>query len=228
MKKIIIIVILLIIMGAGYYYITSKDKVTEIKVETGADKGLVVKENTTLMGWLRRGKEVECTINTAEGEILAQTKDLKVRIEGEDFYRGEEDGGEKGVFLNDGEYIYIWSGQEGMKINIKEMENMTETMEEEPKESYSWIDSVDQWEDAEYQYSCREKKLSDDLFIPPQDINFVDFSDFAEGLESMTEEMESLNKELQEGLGEGEVLTQEEIEEKLEEMDIDLNKLMNN
>jgi hypothetical protein len=224
MKKIIIIVVVLIILGGGYYfYTTQKEEPVQENTSTSG-KSLVVKENKTLMGWLRRGKAVECTISAPEGQIVAQTKDFKVRIEGEDFYSGEGEEAEKGVFINDGEYVYIWSGMEGMKINIKEMESMADDMSEE-EETYSWTDTVDAWESAEYEYDCQEKNLSDELFIPPQEVNFIDFTDFTKGLGEMTESMESLGDDYQEGLDDMQNMTQEEIEAKLEEMDIDLNQL---
>jgi hypothetical protein len=218
MKKVIIIIVALLVVGAGGYFAFTKGKGSK-NIELDKPEitsGLKVMENKSLMGWLKKGKSVECTLSTEEGTITMKTKDNKVRIEGLPYMFGGSDTSEpdfNGVSLTTGDWVYMWSGDKGTKMNIKAMQ---ETMDEEQKEKaedYDWEETAQGWE-ALYQYECQEKRLSDDLFEPPTDVEFTDWTE-------MMANMQQMSQQLQEKFGEGENMNMEDIEEQLEKMDME-------
>jgi hypothetical protein len=148
MKKnaIIIAVVVLVLLAAGgwwFYSQNAKPKPITEDPNPGVKKGLTVLENNSLEGWLTRGKSVECTMASDEGEVKILTKDGKVRIEGIPYmFGGDMDENTEpkndGISLTDSEWVYMWSGTSGTKMNIKAMQ---ETMTDEQKtkaEDYSW------------------------------------------------------------------------------------------
>ena len=218
MKKVIIIIVALLVIGAGGYFVFTKGKGSKnIELDKpGITSGLKVTEISNLLDWLKGGKSVECILSTEEGTITMKTKDNKVRIEGLPYMFG---GGEatasdlSGVSLTTGDWIYMWSGDKGTKMNIKSMrESMSEEQLKEA-EQYSWEDMAQGW-DAQYQHQCQEKRLSDELFEPPINVEFTDWTE-------MMANMQQMGQQLQEKFETGESMNMEDIEEQLEKMDME-------
>ncbi len=218
MKKVIIIIVALLVIGAGGYLALNRGKSSK-NIETdkpGVTPSFQVVDNNSLLGWLKRGKSVECTLSTGEGTMTMQAKDNKVRIEGLPYMFGGSDTetpSMDGVSLTTGDWVYMWSGDKGTKMNIKSMQ---ETMDEEQKEKaedYDWEEMAEGW-DAQYKYECQEKSLPDSLFEPPANVEFTDWT------ETMSQ-LQEIGQQLQEGLGEGGNMNMEDIEEQLEKMDME-------
>lgn len=215
MKKVIIGIIALLIIGAGSYWILTRSKDSEsIKSEKSEiTSGLKVTEISSLSGWLKRGKSVECTLSTDEGTITMKTKDGKIRIEGIPYMFGSGDVTTpdiSGVSLTAGDWVYMWSGNKGTKMNLKAMQESMSEEQKEKAEDYDWEEMAEGWE-AQYQYECQEKRLSDNLFEPPADVEFIDWT------ETMSQ-LQQIGQQLQGGLDEGETMNMEDIEEQLEKM----------
>jgi hypothetical protein len=218
MKKVIIGIVVLLIVGAGIYFISTKsedDKNIEPDKLNVAPSFQVI-DNPSLLGWLKRGKSVECTLTTDEGTITMKTKDGKVRIEGLPYMFGGSDEATPnmdGVSLTTGDWVYMWSGDKGTKMNLADMQ---ETMSEEQKEKaedYDWEKEAEGWESL-YQYDCQEKSLSDSLFEPPADVEFTDWT------ETMSQ-LQQIGQQLQENTGEGGTMNMEDIEAQLEKLNLD-------
>jgi len=226
MKKVIIIIIAVIILGAGGYFIFSQAKNgPEAKTDASKDiKGLKVNKNNTLLGWLKRGKGVRCAIKSEDEEVIMQTKNNKVRIDGLAGMMGqtEEETEEPGAMISDGEWVYIWSGTGGMKMNIKDMQ---ESMPEEQKaqaKDYSWENMAKAWQDEEAEYDCKEARIADTIFTPPNNIEFVDFSQFMSGMTDLGEKFEEkygTDEESDEAGSANEEATPEDIEEMMKDME---------
>jgi hypothetical protein len=46
------------------------------------------------------------------------------------------------------------------------------------------------WEDAGFEYNCEEKRLSDDLFTAPNDVNFTDWTETMQNLQQIGQQMQ--------------------------------------
>jgi hypothetical protein len=171
-------------------------KTGQVIPDTG--KGFSLKDALTL------GKSVQCTYTTEEGEVKTWVKGNKVRVEGVGFAPQEAKNGQGGM-INDGEWIYIWGGEEktGIKYKLSAMEQQDWAKDvQELKDPQQWAAGVEE----KYKISCNETMVADNLFSPPSDIEFQDMSE-------MFEKVGELDKSFQEG----EQLDEEKIKE-LEEL----------
>ncbi len=210
MKRIILFCLILIFILAGCFF--NKNNEQQAKEENRQKGGLIVKENNTMLGWLKRGKAVECIVTSPDGEIKIKTKNNKVRIEGIPFMFGDniEKPTNDGVSVTDGDWMYMWSGNKGTKMNIKELEEMSGEVKEEEEKQNTWEDNVKEWEESGFGYDCKEVNLSNSEFSPPNDVEFIDFS---ESLKSLQE----LGQQMAEDAEAGKTIDMEEIQKKLEE-----------
>ena len=226
-KKSIIIILAIIILGGAGFYIALKQGVDETEKDMNKFKG------TNLLEWLQSGKGVKCTVYSEDGTVTIQAKGGNVRVDGFSYAApGSTDGEEgKGTSLTVGDMFYMWSGQQGTKINKKKMEEIAEKGEEQEEiADYSWEDMADDWQDQKVTHDCRETSISDDIFTPPSDVEFKDIT-------KMMEDMKEISNKLEESFESGEVLdmedlqkqleglqnlNQEDIEKKLEDLDIEV------
>ncbi len=167
----------------------------------------------TLTDWLKSGKGVKCDVETAEGKITIKTKDGKVRMDGVPWMNMENLGEEvsEGSSISDGDWMYMWSGQKGIKMNLKEMSEIgAEDDNEFDEEDYSWEDwSADQ-DEMGTSYKCEESKISNDEFTPPADVEFTDWGEMIKGFQNLGNNLPSV-----EG---SQGMSQEELEAQLEKM----------
>lgn len=187
--------------------------------------GLQVKENNSLMGWLKKGKAVECTLNDENGEMKISTKGDKVKIEGVPYMFASMNGGQidpgempKGTSLTVGDMMYTWSGDKGIKMDIKKMEETASDMaekagiEEEPESpGEDWEDQVGAWEAMGLDYDCKEVNLSDNAFTPPSDVTFTDLNEQMDNMQKAADDF--LNK-----MGSGEELDMDALKAEMEKM----------
>lgn len=223
MKKTILFIGLIILIAAiGFYVFIYGDKTTEpAETEiTQEDEEVIEEVRIELLEWLKGGQGVECVVTSPEGDIIVKTRDDKIRVEGIVYAAPGSEEEVPGVSLTDGDWVYIWSGNEGTKFNIKTLEELSKATSssiaeyQEDLDDYSWEQMVNDWQEQDLDYQCEEVRLSDDEFIPPSEVNFVDWTETMERLQQLQEE-------LQLELGEGEVINQEDIEKYLEEMGLD-------
>jgi len=216
MKKIIILLLVVSVSfglsGCG------KKKQASTQDQAKQKKDLVVEEDNSLFGWLKRGKAVECTIKSPEGDMIVRTKDNKVRIDGVpyvSFENMEEEPSMDGAMLTIGDWTYMWDkkSKKGTKMNQKKMEALAgDSSEEIPEESKKdWQDSVKEWEKDGFKYDCKEIKMTDTEFKAPEDVEFTDYTEFFTGMAEM-------GKEMQEKSDAGEQFNMEDLEEMAEQL----------
>lgn len=142
------------------------------QVVPGTEKGFSLKDALTL------GKSVQCVYTTEEGEVKTWVKGNKVRVEGVGFGPPEAKNGQGGM-VNDGEWIYIWGGEEktGIKYRLSAMEQQ------------DWAKDVEEWQDPQqwaagiedkYKVSCNQTTVSDNIFTPPADVQFQNMTEMLE------------------------------------------------
>ena len=215
MKKILPIIILLLLIAVVGFIVLDKDKKNK-KADLPKDsKELEVGESPSLLGWLKGKNSIECVLSAAEGSITVKSKDEKIRIDGIPYMFGDEVASpESGTSLTVGDWVYMWAGDKGTKFNLVSMQDLTEGDQGEEKEQVSWEDWAESMQEAEASYECKEKRFSDDIFTPPNDVEFIDWTEWMTGMQELSDEMEA-------SIEAGETMNMEDIEKKLEELNID-------
>ncbi len=212
MKKILPIIVLVLLIAVVSFIVLDKDKETKEADLPKDTKELEVKENPSLLGWLKGKNSIECVLSTAEGSITVKSKDEKVRIDGIPYMFGDDMASpESGTSLTVGDWVYMWAGDKGTKFS---MQDLGEDDQGEEKEQVSWEDWAEGMQEAETSYDCKEKRFSDDIFTPPSDVEFIDWSEWMTGMQEFSDEMEA-------SMEAGEDMSLEDIEKKLEELNID-------
>ena len=211
MKKLLILAVIAIVSlsltGCG-----KKEQATQKEKPQG---GFEVLPDNSLMGWLKRGKSVECRLKTPEGEIVMMVKDKTVRMEGIPFMSmdsmGEVPNPENGVSLTNEEWMYMWDkkSKKGTKMNLKKMKELSP--DGIAQEQQTWEDQVLGWEDIGINYDCKEKKLDKDLFEQPNGVEFSDLTEFMEGMTNM-------GKQIQEQTQDGGEMDMEDMEKQMKEL----------
>lgn len=140
-----------------------------------------IKEVGEMAKALESGKPISCVMTATDGSTtIYKAKDGKTYIEGADLAQGAS----KGYMVNDGDFTYIWSDDEaeGIKIAVpteSELEESVEAVDEGLMADYDIPDMTDQEDLAELEaegiaYDCEQESVSDDTFVPPTNITFVD------------------------------------------------------
>lgn len=173
-------------------------------------------EQKTLMGWLKSGESVECTLEAPTGTMKMFAKGESVLIEGVPYFGLQNVGDENideqnnsGFSLTSGDWMYMWDQEklEGMKFNLKEMEELGAELGEEEAEQQTWEDQVGAWEEEGVTYDCKKTNLPDELFEEPKDVEFTDmaemmrgFADFGKNMQMQMEEGGAFDPEKMEEL----------------------------
>lgn len=142
-------------------------------------------EQAKLAFMLETGQSGVCTMTDTESaeDVVYYIKDDMFKIE---MTVLDESTGEtfESYVLNDGEYQYTWSTLEdqGIKYRVpseEEMEEIDESIAEMQETDFDWTDDIefDEEEDDRYDVSCQLRNVPDSEFVPPQDIEFTDFTD---------------------------------------------------
>jgi hypothetical protein len=118
--------------------------------------------------------------------------------------------------INDGEWMYTWTGKKGTKMNIKRMEKMDNDFEElDIEENTSeWEDVIDEWEEDDVDYDCNEQKIDKDLFIPPSDVVFEDMGAMMDASMKMNEDFQKMGEQF----SSGEEMDIEDMQKMIDEM----------
>jgi ABC-type glycerol-3-phosphate transport system substrate-binding protein len=97
--------------------------------------------------------------------------------------------------ISDGTYLYTWQEKAGnvspeiaMKMKLDTFENPDK--DSAPSDNPTSVGTVDF--DQEYQYNCSPTVVSESDFQPPKDVEFTDYSQFLEDIQS---QMPSINPE---------------------------------
>jgi hypothetical protein len=146
-----------------------------------------------LTEWLSSEKDVKCRVNSSDGEIIIQSKGKKVRMDGIAYYGPQSSGNgqEAGHSITDGEWIYVWGGQNGMKFNLKELKNFQSDMQADAQD-YSWENWSQKQEEDQVEYECSLANISNAIFLIPAEVDFLDFSNFLTQMEEINNEIKAM------------------------------------
>jgi hypothetical protein len=112
--------------------------------------------------WMNKESGVECSIDTDETAINVKTKGGKTRID--ETSKDESQGSD--TTLNDGQFVYIWSGNEGIKYPSH--------LDSKNEDSWDWTDDQDVLSDEASQnaYNCKDAEIDDSIFNVPGNVQF--------------------------------------------------------
>lgn len=178
MSKQIGIVIALVVLGligiVGYKQFnksaaaptqdTSNSSQTTIGSGEAMNKGSI----KSLFG---QGKNVSCTIDYPDSQV----QDGTVYVSGSkmrgDFSMMTDGKTADSHMINDGTYIYSWSSvsAQGTKMKVETVEEASQEVNTEQKQNVDL--------DTEVDYKCAPWSVDNSLFVPPANVQFVDFSE---------------------------------------------------
>jgi hypothetical protein len=208
MKKVVIavVVVLALIVGGGVWFVMkAKQTLNEHGIEVGKNGVSVEVDGTkvnvsgdsatslkgSLVDMLSGSAALKCTVTDETGAHTVLAKSGKVRIDGVGYSApgvpGASDDDKKGTMIVTEEMFYMWSGKEGMKWNVKEMEELNKKMggengssatSNESLSSTDWTDWAKSMEASGAKYDCAPSVVTDADFTPPADVKFQDFGEF--------------------------------------------------
>lgn len=195
MKKtnliIIAVVVVLLLLGAWFFIFNKKSSETgqsatsatgSQKAEESAKSG--IKES--LLGLMEGAAGVKCSVEDANGKYTVTAKGGKVRIDGMDFPDPKNpEASQKGSMVNDSEWAYIWNGKEGMKFNLKDMEQTSGQNTKSQEKASDWKDWAKGMENSGAKYDCNPTVAADSDFAPPSDVKFQDLGELMKSLQQM-------------------------------------------
>ena len=83
----------------------------------------------------------------------------------------------KSSMINDGDMLYMWSDMtnQGIKMNMKEMENL------EQEDTAAGGENLQEWNEK-MDFKCVKWSVDKSLFEPPQNMEFIDWTEMLKGL----------------------------------------------
>jgi uncharacterized protein YxeA len=202
MNKAIIVIVAIVVIaglaGGGWFLLKKKPQdQTRTTVQTQAeqtgkteDSGIGSEIKKGLLDLMTTGAGTKCTVEDKSGKYTMYAKGDKAKVEGIDFapsIPGNEPKGEPGMMINDGTWAYMWSGKEGMKFNIKDMEETAKDVSSQPssdsqEKATDWKDWVKEMQNSGAKYECSAAVLSDADFVPPADVKFQDWEELMKSM----------------------------------------------
>ncbi len=181
--------------------LSGDSKTSEIKnvVENSGDEPMMqTMERSGLADLIGRGAKVRCEYQMKEGngEVNVTTY-----IDGAKFRAETNATDMEAISVFDGEVYYSWTkgvGSQGTKMTRSCLENIkTNAQEDEVAQGENQFESVDDivMQENELKMNCQEVDEID--FEIPTDIQFIDTCKMMEGLENQTQNMEELQKQME-------------------------------
>lgn len=186
MKKYISLAALLITISLTLTACTTKDKI-QINKESKSDKGemTVTEENKeedlngNIFDLLKLNKSIKCTFKSEieDGTTSGVTyvADGKTKTE---YEIQSDEVNIKSYSVFDGEWVFTWTSEnnQGTKINIKKMENISkEPVEEKEKEEVDYSDQT-----QNFDYKCEPWTPDKSVFELPKGMEFTDLNEMME------------------------------------------------
>jgi len=193
MKKtnliIIAVVVILLLLGAWFFIFNKKSPgAGEQSAGTDASQNQTeqakpgIKES--LLGLLEKGTGIKCAVEDAQGKYDVTAQGEKVRIDGMDFPDPKNpQASQKGSMINDGTWAYIWNGKEGMKFNLKDMEQAGGQAANPQEKNYDWKSWAQGMETKGAKYDCSPTVATDADFSPPSDVKFQDLGELLKNVQ---------------------------------------------
>ena len=193
MKKLLPLVLIFGLIGGVVYWKSRSQNISQPTNQKTAAK--------TIVDWIKGSQGVRCQLDIDGNQVSIVAKGEKMKISGQSVpINGQS---QKSSIINDGQWIYVWSeeDQKGIKYPVE-----SENQENSETETFSLKEIEKEW--AGYQYHCQPAKISDQEFIPPTEVDFLDIAAFTQQVEDLSQqaddniqEMEEKIKEMQENFG---------------------------
>ncbi len=183
MKKIYAILLLLVVIMS----IVGCKQAAEQNTGNEAEEQTVTGSLESLM---ERSTPMKCTWDVS---VQGESASGVLFVKGEKF-RSEVSVPEGTMYsLSDGEYMYSWSDlqEQGIKMNLEKLEEMGGEMETEtPETEELHMQNLD----TEYNYRCTPWVVTESNFVPPSDVEFMDYTAMMEQMHQMAEDLEQGNE----------------------------------
>lgn len=124
------------------------------------------KNKDEFLSWIGKKEGIKCTITTSEATIDFNLKNEKTKIEEKD-----KDNNVLATTLNDGEWIYLWSEEDGVKFKAES--------EKKSEDSWNSQDDIDYLaeEASVNKFECNQIDIQDSVFTPPTNVQFTEESE---------------------------------------------------
>lgn len=179
-KTLIILVVAILIVVAGVFFIKAKGK---NDLRKGESSGVIA----SVKDALTQNLTLACEFTDESGtSVKSYIKNGAVRVTstGPSSVSSE-------IIMKD-EKMYMWdtTTKEGFIYTIEDDDSSNVGMSgKDVVKSESYLDLIDKYRD-----SCKVANLADTFFIPPQDVNFKDMSNFLEDLKSQMPQIQIPNE----------------------------------
>jgi len=191
------------LLGGGQS--ASQPKPTPTPTPTPAPEGTAEQ----LSNIITSGQSYRCSYSSEQGDVTMFVKGENIRVEGAGITpQGQEN---QGAMIKKDNTVYIWSEaqNQGVSYDVSSHEDMQQESEQ----------NLDQWADIQkwaqntsqqYNVDCEQTPVSNDLFNPPDDIEFQDLSSFMENARQMQESLQegASPEQLQDKMGDLEEMIQ--------------------
>ncbi|MEX0895782.1 MAG: hypothetical protein WDZ94_02480 [Patescibacteria group bacterium] len=189
--KIALIILGFLTLGAigyvAYTYVQPAPEATEeaaVEITSSSDPESI---ETSLKELLTLGRNIACTF-TSTTDASTTTGNVFVTNQGERMrgdFQTTDDNEEvyDSHIISDGEFTYLWmdSQDQGYKMSIDPEDDSIFPSTEEEAEDIATID-----ENADVSFSCNSWSPDQSMFVPPSDIEFIDFSQQIESLQNIS------------------------------------------
>ncbi|MCU0678858.1 MAG: hypothetical protein MUC28_00210 [Planctomycetes bacterium] len=173
-KTLTIIAIIIILGGAGYLEYRRRQVSQPAEIPAAPDTGGITMKDS-LLRRLQSGLMLDChVVTTAVEDFIILAKDGNIRIDGFSalFATGTDVGW---IYVAEGDWVYVWSGDTGVKVNRTLLAGSDQAVGGTAAK-YDWEKLVAGWEEEQAKFSCKEAKLSDNLFVRPETTGFTDIT----------------------------------------------------
>ena len=178
-KKVIIIGVVLLLLIGGFWFFNNKSSDVS---SSDSDTFDIFAQNMS----------VTCTYKDDEGRsATTYVKNGAVRSD----YTGATDENSGSVILKD-KTMYTWSGTEGYMMKLSDIsvtppaDDVIESSEPGTTEEKAFVEEIKKYKD-----SCKQTALDDALFVVPQDVTFMDYSEMMEENAQMMEDYSGMSEE---------------------------------
>src|SRR5581483_5937980 len=174
MKKILLVVVILLILGGGGYYLYSKQMAKNSSPAMQQTGGLF----GSIKDALSKSLSLQCAFTTEDGtNVVAYMKAGAVRVDSE-----AKEAQQSGSYIMKDKKLYFWQkgSKEGTMMESVEPSITPEKTQEvrptatgssQENQSDNLLSMLEKFKDK-----CKPTVVGDDLFTPPSDVKFTDFS----------------------------------------------------
>lgn len=182
---------------------------------TESDSSMAMNENGgemvsgSFLDLLKLGRSYTCTFayqdetgNRTEGEVFVATGGEM--LAGDFMFYGADGTQYDGGVVRDGQYNYVWTSQfGGVKTPV--------TPDDESLFGGAGDESTNEGglnDDVNTDFDCKSWRVDNSKFIPPADVEFVDFSQQMQEMEEMADTIEGVDCSACDGLPDGDIQDQ--------------------